>query len=185
MGGGHHSTTTNNETNDFTVNTKNINDNHTNIENEWNVKNSETNYQKGDKIYGRSADLSNSANGGLRCVGMALSDPRCKMHLQNLVQVEKKHHHKKSHGRKSSLRKMLQNLDSTKTNVHHTSSSETNTVNNIKNILNEHNTYDDVLNGTLVMGNRYLFKNGGNYNTGVQVMRLMQLNDKDHTLMLI
>ena len=78
----------------------------------------------------------------------------------------------------------LINLDSTKTNVHHTSSSETNTVNNIKNILNEHNTYDDVLNGTLVMGNRYLFKNGGNYNTGVQVMRLMNLQkDEDEELM--
>ena len=174
MGGGGHETTTNNEVNDTTMNTKNINDINSKIENEWHVKNSETTYHAGDKVYGRSADISDSANGGLRCIGMALGDPRCHMHLQNLVSKKHHKHSKKSHSKKHSkhsLRDLLLNLDSTKTNVHQTSSHETNTVNNIKNILKEHNTTDDVLNGTLVMGNRYLMK--GNYNTGIQKFKLM------------
>ena len=149
------------------------------VYNEWNVKNSETNYQVGDKVYGRSADISDSANGGLRCIGIALADPRCKMHLQNLVSKKEKKHSKHS---KKSLRKLLQNLDSTVTNTHNSESSETNTVNDIKNIINQHDTYKDVLNGTMVMGNRYMLK--GNYNTGVQVMKLMQLNNKQALLLI-
>merc|ERR1711988_1902863 len=60
-------------------------------------------------------------------------------------------------------------------NTHTTNTQETNTVNNINNVTNTHNRNDDILNGTLVDGSRFMFLDGGNFNTGIQEFRLNNL----------
>ena len=93
MGGGGHTTNTV-ETNNQNSQIANTFDNTENVQNKWNVNHSTTNVQDGDEFFNRSVAIDNSANAGLRCIGMPAGDPRCKalLQLQNLAQSHEHNH---------------------------------------------------------------------------------------------
>ena len=83
MGGSNTSsnTTINNNTNSNLYNETN---NITKTRQEWNIKNIDNTTIEGKQIQGRTVDLSNSGNLGLRCIGLKEGDPRCHMALMEM-----------------------------------------------------------------------------------------------------
>merc|ERR1740115_40840 len=134
-----------------------------------NTTNNMSNIQNTSKEIHKSQDLSNTfrgtqvggnvrtfdglGNSGYMCIGASCQG----LNLQNMQVVPIS----------------IASLDSTVTNNHVTNTQDTNTTNNIRNITNEHNRNDDTLNGMLIRGSRFTFD--GNYNTGIQEMRLNNL----------
>merc|ERR1711998_439644 len=110
---------------------------------------------KGTDIGGNVRNFNNLGNAGYMCIGATCQG----LNLQNMQVVPVS----------------MANLDSYRKNTHTTNTQTTNTVNNINNVTNTHNRNDDILNGTLVDGSRFMFLDGGNFNTGIQEFRLNNL----------
>ena len=86
MGG---STTTTNvvKNNNTTTNSHTTVNNIEKTRQEWNIHNHDDTIIEGKQIQGRTVDISNSGNVGLRCIGMVEGDPRCHMASMQLQEM--------------------------------------------------------------------------------------------------
>ena len=82
--GGHTSTTTKINQEIINKNVKQTNNNLTTTNDSYDINRTNTSIQDGNRIAGKSVDLSNNGNTGLRCVGLKAGDPRCKSGLAAL-----------------------------------------------------------------------------------------------------